>query len=233
MTDPTSSAAFEALLGRSGADLLVVVDDLLRIVRAGPEAASLAERDEAALAGMSLIAAFGSASLDAIARRAAADGITASGEADLGRLGSRRFAIDAVPLVGGGLVISLHDITTLRRIERVRRDFVANISHELRTPLTSIKLLAETLSSGSVDDGATMRDFATQIEREADHLAQLVDELLDLSMIESGETKLALEALDPEEVVADIVARIGPVGERSEVRINRLPPSTSGARAMA
>ena len=73
-------------------------------------------------------------------------------------------------------------------MERVRRDFVANISHELRTPLTSIKLLAETLTSGAVDDPATTKDFATQIEREVDHLAQLVDELLDLSMIESGAT---------------------------------------------
>jgi two-component system, OmpR family, phosphate regulon sensor histidine kinase PhoR len=233
VTDPTSSAAFEALLGRSGPDLLMLVDARLRILRAGPGAASLAERDEAGLAGMSLIAAFGSASLDAIARRAAAEGMAASGEADLGRLGGRRFAVDAVPLVGAGLVISLHDITALRRIERVRRDFVANTSHELRTPLTSIKLLAETLSSGGVDDGATMRDFATQIEREADHLSQLVDELLDLSMIESGETKLALEALEPEEVVSDIVARIGPVGERSEVRISRVPPPTVGGRAMA
>ncbi len=233
MTDPTSAAAFEALLARSGDDLLVVVDDRLRIVRAGPGAAALAERDEATLAGMSLIAAFGSASLDTIARRAAADGLTASGEADLGRLGSRQFAVDAVPLAGGGLVVSLHDITTLRRIERVRRDFVANISHELRTPLTSIKLLAETLTSGSVDDAGTTRDFATQIEREADHLAQLVDELLDLSMIESGETKLALEALDPEEVVADVVARIGPVGERSDVGISRLPASESEDRALA
>ena len=97
----------------------------------------------------------------------------------------------------------LHDITALRRIERVRRDFVANISHELRTPLTSIKLLAETLAPGTVEDAATMRDFAAQIEREADHLAQLVDELLDLSMIESGETTLALEPIDPEELVAD------------------------------
>ncbi|HEX7195302.1 MAG TPA: ATP-binding protein [Candidatus Limnocylindria bacterium] len=233
MTAPTSSAAFEALLARSNDDLLMLVDDRLRIVRAGAGAASLAERPEAAMFGMSLIAAFGSASLDAIARRAATDGVTATGEADLGRLGSRRFAVDAVPLAGGGFVISLHDITALRRIERVRRDFVANISHELRTPLTSIKLLAETLSSGNVDDGATTRDFASQIEREADHLAQLVDELLDLSMIESGETALSLEALDPEQVVADVVARIGPVGERSEVTIRRLPPPAEGGRAMA
>ena len=233
MTGPTSSAAFEALLARRGGDLLILVDDRLRVVRAGVEASALAERGDRSLIGMSLIAAFGSASLDAVARQAASSGEATTGEADLGRLGARQFAVDAVPLDDGGLVMSLHDITALRRIERVRRDFVANISHELRTPLTSIKLLAETLSSGTVDDGPTMREFATQIERETDHLAQLVDELLDLSMIESGETKLALEALDPEEVVADVVARIGPVADRSEVRVSRLPAPASVARAMA
>ncbi len=95
-------------------------------------------------------------------------------------------------------------------MERVRRDFVANISHELRTPLTSIKLLAETLTSGAVDDPATTKDFATQIEREVDHLAQLVDELLDLSTIESGTTTLSIEALDPETVVGACVERITP-----------------------
>ena len=233
MTGPTSSAAFEALLARRGGDLLILVDERLRIVRAGLEAAALAERGERSLGGMSLIAAFGSASLDAVARQAASSGEATSGEADLGRLGARQFAVDAVPLDDGGLVMSLHDITALRRIERVRRDFVANISHELRTPLTSIKLLAETLSSGTVDDGPTMREFATQIERETDHLAQLVDELLDLSMIESGETKLALEALDPEDVVTDVVARIGPVADRSEVTVSRLPAPPSVARALA
>jgi two-component system, OmpR family, phosphate regulon sensor histidine kinase PhoR len=231
--DPIPAAAFEALLTRRGGDLLLLVDERLRIVRAGSEAAALAERGATSLVGMSLIAAFGSASLDAVARQAVSSGEVVIGEADLGHLGDRQFAVDAVPLRAGGLVLSLHDITALRRIERVRRDFVANISHELRTPLTSIKLLAETLSSGNVDDVATMRDFATQIERESDHLAQLVDELLDLSMIESGETKLALEALDPEEVVAASVERIGPVAERRDVRVVRLPSSEPGAHALA
>ena len=233
MTGPTSAAAFEALLARRGGDLLILVDDRLRIVRAGLEASTLAERGERSLSGMSLIAAFGSASLDTVARQAASSGEAASGEAALGRLGARHFAVDAVPLDDGGLVMSLHDITALRRIERVRRDFVANISHELRTPLTSIKLLAETLSSGTVDDGPTMREFATQIERETDHLAQLVDELLDLSMIESGKTKLAIQALEPDEVVAGVVARIGPVAERSEVSINQLPAPQTHACALA
>ena len=234
MTGTPSAVAFEALLARRGGDLILQVDDGLRIVRAGPEASALADRATTSLVGMSLIAAFGSASLDAVARQAATSGETTRGEADLGHLGDRQFAVDAVPLDDGGFVLSLHDITALRRIERVRRDFVANISHELRTPLTSIKLLAETLSSGSVDDATTMRDFAAQIEREADHLAQLVDELLDLSMIESGETTLALEELDPEQVIAATVERIGPVAERREVRVSRLaPPVGEDVRAIA
>ncbi|MGI8830374.1 MAG: sensor histidine kinase [Candidatus Limnocylindria bacterium] len=232
MIDPIAAAAFEALLARRGGDLLLLVDGSLRIVRAGPEAAALTDRSKQALQGMSLIAAFGSAPLDVLARQAIASEEVVIGEADLGHLGGRTFAIDVVPLPDGGLVLSLHDITSLRRMERVRRDFVANISHELRTPLTSIKLLAETLTSGSIDE-ATTRDFATQIEREADHLAQLVNELLDLSMIESGETKLTLEALDPDEALAAVVDRIGPVAERSGVRMTRLATVESGVRAEA
>jgi len=222
VNDPTAAAAFEALLFRRGGDLLILVDDNLRIVRAGPGASALAERPIETLAGMSLIAAFGSAPLDAVARQAISGDETISGEADLGHLGARHFVVDAVPLGAGGIVLFLHDVTALRRMERVRRDFVANISHELRTPLTSIKLLAETLTSGAVDDSATTKDFATQIEREVDHLAQLVDELLDLSMIESGATTLSIEALDPETVVAACVERISPVAEHREITVRRV-----------
>ena len=182
---------------------------------------------------MSLIAAFGSASLDALARQALTSDEATTGEADLGHLGARHFVVDAVQLTAGGLVLFLHDVTALRRMERVRRDFVANISHELRTPLTSIKLLAETLTSGAVDDPATTGDFATQIEREVDHLAQLVDELLDLSMIESGATILSIEALDPETVVAACVERITPVAERREITVHRFSQrATPDVRAL-
>jgi two-component system phosphate regulon sensor histidine kinase PhoR len=232
VSDTAGSAAFDALLARRDGDVLLLVDEQLRIVRAGPEAADLADRTEEAMGGMSLIAAFGSAPLDALARQAISSREVVSGEASLGRLGGRRFAVDAVPLASG-LVLSLHDVSALRRMERVRRDFVANIGHELRTPLTSIKLLAETLTSGSVDDQATMRDFAAQIEREADHLAQLVVELLDLTTIESGETQLSLEALDPETAVTASVERIGPVAERREVRIRRLEAPDTSTRALA
>lgn len=213
------AAALDALLQQPGGDLIVIVDERLRITRAGVGAARLAEREPERLRGMSLIAAFGSASLDALVRTAWIDGVAGHGETELGPLGARTFAVEAIPMAGGGLVLSLHDITELRRAERVRRDFVANISHELRTPLSSVKLLAETLSSGAVEDAATAVDFARQIEREVDHLAQIVDELLDLSLIESGSIDLALEIVAPGDVVAAAVERIVPVAERREVAV--------------
>ena len=230
-TDPLAAAAFAALLERTAGDILLIVDDQLRITRAGAGAAALAGRTVDELVGMSLIAAFGSAPLDALARRAAWERSPSLGEADLGPHGGRVFAIDAVPLTGGELVLALHEITALRRAERVRRDFVTNISHELRTPLASVKLLAETLSAGAVEDVATAATFALQIEREVDHLAQLVAELLDLSMIESGESTLRLEPIDPGRVIADVAERIGPVAARRDVAV-RLLPEPEGAEVV-
>jgi two-component system phosphate regulon sensor histidine kinase PhoR len=219
VADELLADAIEALLGRSGETILVLADDRLRIVRAGAGTEGLAERPGDQLTGMSLIAAFGSVALDAIARQAQASGLAAVGESELGRLGARTFSIEAVPLRAGRLVIALHETTSQRRAERIRRDFVANISHELRTPLASIKLLAETLSEGAVEDPQTAHDFTLQIEREVDHLAQLVDELLDLSMIESGETKLAIEPVEPWVLVRDVAERIRPVAERRGVTV--------------
>ncbi|MGZ8563927.1 MAG: sensor histidine kinase [Candidatus Limnocylindria bacterium] len=234
-TDPLAAAAFAALLERTAAGVLLVVDDQLRITRAGAGAAALAERPSETLPGMSLIAALGSAPLDALAHQALASGAATQGEASLGPLAGRVFSVDIVPLESGELVVSLHDITALRLAERVRRDFVANISHELRTPLASIKLLAETLSAGAVADAETAAGFTAQIEREVDHLAQLVDELLDLSMIESGESSLKIEPVDPRDVIADVAERIGPVASRLgvTVTVGPDPDEGTGARAAA
>jgi two-component system phosphate regulon sensor histidine kinase PhoR len=228
---PTAADPFEALLASPGGVILLVVDRRLRITRAGPDAAVLAERPLDHLLGLSLIAAFGSASLDAVARQALTSDAAALGEADLGRLNARQFAVEAVPFgpapapdeaPGRSLVLALHEVTALKRVERVRRDFVANISHELRTPLASVKLLAETLSSGAVDDPATAVDFTRQIEREIDHLAQLVDELLELTKIESGETQLTLAAATPGELLRDVADRIRPLAERQEIAVRVL-----------
>jgi two-component system phosphate regulon sensor histidine kinase PhoR len=219
-----AEVALDSLLDGTGSDFLLLADRRLRVARAGAMAAELARRSVAELHGMSLIAAFGSIALDALAREALEANETRTGEVQLGQLGSRTFLVDAIPLATTGLLLFLHDVTSIRRVERVRRDFIANISHELRTPLSSIKLIAETLSSGAVADPATARDFAEQIEREVDHLRQLVDELLELSMIESGEVQLGLEPTAPEGVMAAIMERMTPHAERRRVALRALDP---------
>ena len=95
----------------------------------------------------------------------------------------------AFPLWGEGEVIGAvaftHDVTEGRRVESVRRDFVANVSHELKTPIGALGLLAETMAAA--DDPAVVQQLAQRVLREADRLAQIVDDLLDLSTIEAQE----------------------------------------------
>lgn len=95
-----------------------------------------------------------------------------------------------------GAVLVFHDITTLRQLEKMRQDFVANVSHELRTPISTIKGYAETLLDGALDDRDNARDFLKIICSDADRLAKLIEDLLDLSKIESGKLELHLNRID-------------------------------------
>ena len=112
-----------------------------------------------------------------------------------------------------GLVV-LRDITELRRLETVRREFVANVSHELRTPLTSIRAMVETLEAGAVEDSALAADFLARIVGEVDRLNALVEDLLDLARLEAGRTTLDYDVVDPLEL-----ARVS--GERLRSQIER------------
>ncbi|HUF65645.1 MAG TPA: ATP-binding protein [Gemmatimonadaceae bacterium] len=100
-------------------------------------------------------------------------------------IGGRLVSLTARPLVGGGAVVAFFDLTAVRRLEAVRRDFVANVSHELKTPLTIIGGFAETLASDDPPPGRR-REFAGMIRSNAQRMQRLVDDLLDLSRIESG-----------------------------------------------
>jgi two-component system phosphate regulon sensor histidine kinase PhoR len=110
------------------------------------------------------------------------------GRAVLGReiaFDGRTVLVTARPLPAGGAVVCLHDISDLRRLETIRRDFVANVSHELKTPLASIAGYAETLVTGGPDD-QTQRRFLAVITQNATRMQSLVDDLLDLARLESG-----------------------------------------------
>ena len=105
-----------------------------------------------------------------------------------------------------GCLLVIHDITEIRKLEAVRRDFVANVSHELKTPLTSIKGFVETLLEGAIDDKENSRQFLEIIKLHAERLDNLVNDLLKLSEIESGQVKLDLSRVRLKELVADILA---------------------------
>ncbi len=115
----------------------------------------------------------------------------------------RTVLVSARPLPNGGAVLVLHDQTEVRRLEAVRRDFVANVSHELKTPLTSISGYAETLLAERPDE-ATERRFLETIVANSHRMQRLVDDLLDLSRIESGRWQPALTAIDLEEMAAEV-----------------------------
>lgn len=108
----------------------------------------------------------------------------------------RRLMARATPLKNtGGLVIVLHDVTDLRRLETIRSDFVANVSHELRTPVSIIRANVETLLDGAMDDPKQARRFLEALSRSAERLSQLVADLLDISRIEAGAYKLELTSV--------------------------------------
>lgn len=115
--------------------------------------------------------------------------------------------------------LAIEDLTELRRMERVRRDFVANISHELRTPLASVRLLAETLEDAIDTDPEKAQEFLGKIETEVQYMSGLVTELLELSRIESGLITMSIEPVGAELLVRETMARMLPLAQRHRVTL--------------
>jgi two-component system, OmpR family, phosphate regulon sensor histidine kinase PhoR len=115
----------------------------------------------------------------------------------------RAFDVTAAPLPGGGAVVVLRDLTETERVEKTRRDFIANVSHELRTPLTSIQGYAETLLDSTPENGAPTREFLEIIRKNAARMSRLTEDLLTLARVESGETRFEAERVPPIELLRD------------------------------
>jgi two-component system phosphate regulon sensor histidine kinase PhoR len=130
---------------------------------------------------------------------------------------SRSLLLNARPLPSGGAVLVIHDVTELRRLEAIRRDFVANVSHELKTPLTSISGYTETLLSDAPSRDTT-RQFLTTILGNARRMQRLVDDLLDLSRIESGRWQPARTELDLPAVARESWAALAARPEAGRVK---------------
>jgi two-component system phosphate regulon sensor histidine kinase PhoR len=126
-------------------------------------------------------------------------------------------------------MLVFHDVTRLKRLERIRTDFVANVTHEIRTPLTAIIGFAETLQQGGCEDSRTARKFLGTIRENAERLNRLVDDLLTLSGLELGEAKLHPEALGIKDAVDRVLALVEAKAAEKGLTIRRelpegLPP---------
>ncbi len=133
------------------------------------------------------------------------------------------------PLTAQGpprILVIVQDLTQVRRLETVRRDFISNISHELRTPLASLKIVVETLQDGAIDDPPAARRFLGHMEQELETITQMVQELLELSRIESGKVPLNITPISVQEIIAPPLAQLRPQAARTQVTLNVALPDT-------
>ena len=126
------------------------------------------------------------------------------------RLDRKHYEVYGAPIIGSndvwkGIVVVFHDITELKKLEQMRKDFVANVSHELKTPITSIKGFSETLLDGAMDDPDTLKSFLDIILKESDRLQSLIQDLLELSKIEKQGFELFVEEVEVAGLIEDVI----------------------------
>jgi len=232
------------LAGRSHAELLQLTEVAAlgvihvgrggRITLANAPAHRFLGRSPGSLVGDSPIAAFLDHRVETLLSQAASRG---SGHMDLVLPGEpqRTLLIRAerdAAATGTWLVVS--DVSELRRLRRIRTEFIDNLSHELRTPLTTVRVLSEVLSGEAerTELPERVRDSIAKIDIETGHLVQMVTELLDLARIEQGEAPLRRDPVDLDEVVEETLARLRPYAERQGVALRGEVPDPTAERTV-
>lgn len=158
--------------------------------------------------------------------RLSGDQQTTSMETSPDRLFIQGIATPLESSLPGMTLMVFQDLTRVRKLETVRRDFVSNVSHELRTPLASLKALTETLQEGALEDPPAARRFLQRMEIEIDNLTQMVHELLELSRIESGRVPMQMIPVPPHELATPAVERMQLQAERAGLRLNMEIPTS-------
>lgn len=211
------------------AEGIVVLDARFRIETVNRGMEGMSGRNAEEMTGRTLLETFRNAPLHDALERFRQTGEAVSREI---RLGNDHPAVMDVTIsaVQGErrkekkTILVFHDVTKLKKLERIRTDFVANVTHEIRTPLTAIIGFVETLLQGAVDDGPTARKFLMTIQENAQRLNRLVDDLLTLSGFELGEVKLSPEKVAPGEVIDRVLAVVAPRASEKNLRIVREVP---------
>ena len=203
-------------------DGVVVVDEQLSTVSMNRSAAELLDVPRRSSIGQSLVVVTRDADIVRVVREAVDGRPVQALPIDYRRSG-RQLTVQVQRVRGRRrslVIVVLQDVTEIRRLESIRRDFVANVSHELRTPLASIRALAETLEAGAMDDPEVGPDFVRRIVGEVDRMTRLVDGLIDLGRLQSGRMSLHREATRIEAVVEEVVGRLQPEIEAGNQQVS-------------
>jgi two-component system phosphate regulon sensor histidine kinase PhoR len=202
---------------------VMVLDYKGRILQVNPALERMFGVTRAETRGRPSLEVFGHSELNALVSSVLA---TRTGQKDEIILTPSGRCLDVEASVAGGeqdneacAVLVFHDITELRRLENIRKDFVANVSHELRTPLTSIKGYVEALLDGGKDDSETSVRFLEIILKQSDRLNLILEDLLQLSKIESGQLQFKKEPLHIGSVIERTIAMIKPLAEKKQHRL--------------
>jgi two-component system, OmpR family, phosphate regulon sensor histidine kinase PhoR len=184
--------------------------------------------------GQRLIEAFRRPELSELLARLETEHHVLSCEIEVGGAQARFLEVNAATVFDRearpvGTILVLHDLTRIRQLENTRREFVANVSHELRTPLSLIKGYVETLLDGAMSDPELSAKFLQTIERHSNRLTNLIEDLLTISRLESGQITLQLKTIPLRPFAASLIAEMqSRAGERGTIVVNQIPEQLHG-----
>jgi two-component system phosphate regulon sensor histidine kinase PhoR len=198
--------------------LLLDEEDRVRRVNRALRAMLLLQHD---VIGRPLLEVVRHAELKQLIDRVRTEG-QSTAEIEMSGIKPRRLLVNAAPLLGDeqSILVVIADVTDARRLETMRRDFVANVSHELRTPVTAVRSAAETLEEAVTRDPEAAKRFVDIISRNADRLQRLIEDLLDLSRIESKEYKLTRENVELSAFVSHVVSLFRERADSRKVKLH-------------
>jgi two-component system phosphate regulon sensor histidine kinase PhoR len=216
----SEQSKLEAVLAHM-TDGVLIIDDQGRVELINPAAQRMFEVGQETAIGRSVVEVIRHHQLVDLLRKCQVTGeqqITTL-ELSAEKLFLQAIATSLGQAIPGNTLLLVQDLTRLRRLETVRQDFISNVSHELRTPLASLKALAETLQEGALQDPPAAKRFLGRMETEIDTLTQMVQELLELSRIESGRVPLRRQSLPPRRLVSHSVERMTAQAERAGLHL--------------
>jgi two-component system, OmpR family, phosphate regulon sensor histidine kinase PhoR len=210
-------------------EAIIVTDTGGRIIECNQTAEQIFGFARDKIIGLGVVDATQNIALEGAIKQALASGGAADAEVTLLFPQPRTLKVIVTPLAAEsplGAVAVLHDVTELRRLESVRREFVSNASHELRTPITAIKALTEILLAGGKDDPEVKERFFQDLQNQADRLSALVNDLLNLAAIEGREIPQELSTVDLSALAQETISQIAPLAEARGVKLSLDSPET-------